>query len=305
VNHKAIRFYLFDKVVIGYCLLMDVLILVLARPLGRFYDEFTFYAGMALIAFVIVRLVDPSRSRLSAFVRLLYPAIMFTFFYRETGHLMFLLHSHFFDAQLTAFEASVFGVNPTLYIDRTLLDPWLTELFSMSYFGYYFIIPVFLIVVFFRRRYEVIANFMAASTLTFFLSYLLFFVYPIEGPRWHFAGQYLHQVTGPVFRPLVEYVIANGAVHGGCMPSTHFGIALVILLYTFRFFRTTAWWLLPIVIGLAIGTVWGRFHYVSDVVVGGFIGAVVTAAVWKLSPLINEIGKSRSSKEVLTRENVS
>jgi membrane-associated phospholipid phosphatase len=305
VNQKDIHFYLFDKVVIGYCLLMDVLILVLTRPLGRFYDEFTFYAGMALIAFFIVRLVDPSRSRLSAFVRLLYPAIMFTFFYRETGHLMFLVHTHFFDAQLTALEASLLGANPTLYIDRTLLNPWLTELFSMFYFSYYFMIPIFLLVVFFKRRYDVIANFMAASTLTFFLSYMLFFIYPIEGPRWHFAGEYLHQVTGPVFRPLVEYVIANGAVRGGCMPSTHFGIALVILLYTFRFSRKTAWWLLSAVIGLAIGTVWGRFHYVSDVVVGGLIGAAVTVAVWKLSPLINDIGKSRSSKDVLTRENVS
>ena len=168
--------YLFDKFVIGYCLLMDFLILLLGRPIGSYYDEFMFYFGMALIAYFIVRLVDAERNRLAAFVRLLYPAVMFTFFYRETGHTMFLLHSHFFDSQLTSFEASIFGVNPTLYIDSHLLRPWLTELFSFFYFSYYFMIPIFLLVVFVKRHYDVIVNFMAASTLTFYVSYLLFFI---------------------------------------------------------------------------------------------------------------------------------
>ena len=104
---------------------------------------------------------------------------------------------------------------------------------------------------------------------------------------------------------MVEYVIANGAVRGGCMPSTHFGIALVILLYCFRYYRKAAWWLLPAVIGLGIGTVWGRFHYVSDVIVGGLIGLAVTFSVWKLLPPANKFGRKRNSPEILTRENVS
>ncbi len=301
--HRA--FFLFDKIVIGYCLLMDLLILILARPLGSYYDEFMFYAGMATIAFMIARLIDPDRNRLALFVRLLYPAIMYTFFYRETGHLMFLVHTQFFDNQLTAFEASIFGLNPTLYIDRHLLTTWLTEIFSASYFSYYLMIPVFLIALYIKRRSEILINFMAASTLTFFLSYIMFFLYPIEGPRWHFADQYAHQISGPVFRHLVEYVMANGAVRGGCMPSTHFGIALVILLYCFRFYPKTGWWLSIAVAGLAIGTVWGRFHYVSDVAVGGLIGLVVTLAVWRFSPLIDGIGRVRPNANILTRENVS
>ncbi|MEE8578091.1 MAG: phosphatase PAP2 family protein, partial [candidate division Zixibacteria bacterium] len=75
----------------------------------------------------------------------------------------------------------------------------------------------------------------------------------------------------------VNYVIENGAVHGGCMPSTHVAVAIVIMMVCFRYYRRAGWYLLPVNIGLAVGTVWGRFHYVSDVFVGT---AIAICSVW-------------------------
>jgi membrane-associated phospholipid phosphatase len=106
---------------------------------------------------------------------------------------------------------------------------------------------------------------------------MLFFLYPIEGPRWHFADLYLNDIDGFLFRPMVEYVIANGAVRGGCMPSSHVGVALVIMTYCFRNYRKWGWILVPINIGLALGAVWGRFHYASDIVIGALLAL---ASVW-------------------------
>ena len=65
------------------------------------------------------------------------------------------------------------------------------------------------------------------------------------------------------------------------MPSTHFAVALVILIYVYRSYRRAGWLLLLLVIGLGIGTVWGRFHYVSDVVVGGIIGMISVLLVFR------------------------
>jgi membrane-associated phospholipid phosphatase len=56
------------------------------------------------------------------------------------------------------------------------------------------------------------------------------------------------------------------------MPSSHVAVAIVVLAYTFKESRRFGWALLPIVVGLAIGTVWGRFHYLSDVIVGTAVG---------------------------------
>jgi len=197
---------------------------------------------------------------------------------------MFLIFDRFHDAQLVALEKAILGVHPTLFIDRHLLHVWINEIFSFGYFSYYFMIPVFLVTLFIKRHYEIIKSFLTAACITFFLSYLLFFLYPIEGPRWYFAGRYVNPIEGPVFRKLVKLIIDKAAVHGGGMPSSHFGVALVILLYCFRYYRKAFWLLLPLNVGLAVGTFWGRFHYVSDVLVGGILGVAATLLVWQYYP---------------------
>jgi membrane-associated phospholipid phosphatase len=267
--------------VMGYCALMALLILVLGRPLGEYSGELVFYIGMSVLAFVIARYVDETRGRVHAFVRLLYPAAMFTFFYSATGGTMFLLFDHFLDSGLVAFERATFGVNLTLFIDQHLLNVWATEIFSLTYFCYYLMIPGFFIFLFVKKDDEVTKISLTAICLTFFVSYIVFFLYPIEGPRYFFAESYANGVDGPLFRQMVEMVIDNGAVRGGCMPSTHFAVALVIILHSFKYYRRLGWVLLPVNLGLAIGTVWGRFHYISDVFVGGAIGAIATLIVWK------------------------
>jgi membrane-associated phospholipid phosphatase len=297
--------YPFDFLVIGYSLLMLLLLLVFGRPLSAYYDELVFYFSVAILTLLIIRYVDENASRLAMLVRIGYPALLFTFFYRTTGGTMFLIRDRFYDWQLTAFEKAVFGVNPTLFIDRNLLNVWLNEFFSLGYFSYYFMILVFLVVLFIKKHYETIKSFLTASCLTFFLSYLLFFLYPIEGPRWFFAGDYVNPIEGPVFRKLVELVIDNAAVRGGGMPSSHFGVALVILLYCFRYYRKAVWLLLPLNIGLAVGTFWGRFHYVSDVIVGGVLGAVVTLLVWKYYALWAPAPEGTVTQSELEVEHVS
>ncbi|MCP4684936.1 MAG: phosphatase PAP2 family protein [bacterium] len=297
--------YAFDWIVLGYCLLMLSAILAFGRPLADYTDELVFYAAMAAVALLIMRFVDSSGGRWQALVRLLYPGAMFTFFYRATGGLMFLLTDQFLDWQVVTFENMLLGANPTLYIDSHLLNVWTNEILSFCYFSYYPMLPVFLIAAFAKKHYRVIREFSAAACLTFFISYLLFSLYPVEGPRWHFAELYTNSVEGPIFRPLVEMVIDRGAVRGGAMPSSHTGIALVIMLFCFRYYRKAGWVLLPIVTGLAIGTVWGRFHYASDVFAGAAIGIFSLILVWKYqkSPT-RDVSPHKEQKE-LSRQDVS
>lgn len=274
------KFNLFDKMIIWYCLLTTLAILFLGRPFSEYIGEIIFYISMAGITVLIVYFFDENKNKINRIIRLVYPVVMFTFFYTATGGLMFLLFDKFYDFQLTAFEKAIFGVNPTLYIDQHLLNVWLNEIISMCYFLYYFMIPGFVIFLLVKKNYDVLKSFMNATCLTFFTSYWLFFLYPIEGPRYHFVNLFQNSIEGPVFRQLVEMVIANGAVRGGCMPSSHFGVALVILLYCYKYYKKVAYGLTPIVFGLAIGTFWGRFHYVSDVFVGGAIGLIAVIIIW-------------------------
>jgi membrane-associated phospholipid phosphatase len=273
----AVRFYPFDYLIIAYCAITTALVLVFGRPISNYYDELAFYIGVGLLAYVISRSLSEQTSRAQALFRLLYPVMLSVLFYLKTQGLIFLLFDRFFDADLVRFEQSIFGTDPTVYFDSRGLNVWVTEILSFCYFSYYAMIPGFFLFVFLRRDYRVIKEALAAVCITFFSSYLLFSLYPIEGPRWHFAHVYKNVVEGPFFRQLVNVAIDNGAVHGGCMPSSHTGVALVLMISCFRYYRAWGWVMLPIVIGLAAGTVWGRLHYVSDVVVGAAIGL---AAVW-------------------------
>ena len=305
INTSKKPIYLFDRFIIGYCFLMVVVIAVIGRSWSQYWDELSFYTGMAILTYVITQYINEKKNNIYRILRLLYPVLLFTFFYRATGSLMFLLFDSFLDVQIISFEKMIFGINPTLFIDQNLLTPWLTEPISFCYFSYYFMIPVFFIILYIKKDYEIIKNSMSAICLTFFLSYLLFFLYPIEGPRWYFAGQYVNEIEGPLFRRLVEMVINTGAVRGGCMPSSHFGIALVITMYSFKYYRNKAWIITVLTFGLAIGTVWGRFHYVSDVIVGGLIGLIVTLRIWKYHDSQQNVKSIKFKKSEKITNNVS
>jgi membrane-associated phospholipid phosphatase len=305
--HKLFRnrVYPVDWIVLSYCLMMVAFVLILGRPLEKYADELLFYSGVAALVVLIVRFLGEGRSPLTRFFRLLYPAILFTAFYRTTGGLMFLLHDRFLDYQLTAFEQSILGFEPSLFIDKYLLNPWLTEIFMGTYFSYYLMLPCFLLPLFFMKRYDLLRQSLASISLTFFAGYTLFFIYPVEGPRWHYMDRYLHRVDGPLFRQLVEFVQAAGSVRGGCMPSTHVAVALVIMIYTYRMSKPLGWLLAPVIIGMAIGTIWGRYHYTSDVLVGVVIALVAIWLVDRYHPKYESMSAARSDNHQVRVQNVS
>ena len=197
------KFYPFDKIIIIYSLLMILLIITFGQPLTDNLDEILLYLLAAAVSFLIAMFVDESKGRLAMLVRLIYTGLLFALFYRITDGTMFLLFDGFLDHQLIGIEHAMYGVSPTLYIDEHLLTPVVNEILSFCYFCYYPMVPVFMFALLFKRDYEILKHFLAAAALTYFASYLLFFLYPIEGPRWHFAGQYLNQIDGYLFHYLV------------------------------------------------------------------------------------------------------
>ena len=244
---RSQRVFPHDVIILGYCLLMVVFILIAGRPLSSYYDEIIFYSGMAGLTALIIRYLKFDGGFWSRFFRLLYPLLLFTFFYRMNQGTIFILFDNYFDWQLTTFEKMIIGVNPTIYIDRHLLNVWLNEIFMFFYFSYYFLLPLFMLPVFLRKDYKILLQTMSATLITFYLSYILFFLYPVEGPRYHFAGEYINDVEGPVFRQLVNYVIDSGAIHGGCMPSSHVGVAVVIMMCAFKYYGKIGWLIFVIV----------------------------------------------------------
>ncbi len=196
-----------------------------------------------------------------------YPILFFTFLYEETGYLVHLFFDGWQDSRLIAFEQQLTGTIPSVWLAERA-RPWLSEIVMAGYFSYYFIIPLGALILWAKREIENFQLLILAVCIGFFISYAGFLLYPLEGPRYAIPHLHPGTVEGPFFVKLVKFVIDKGAIHGGCMPSSHVAVAVIVLLALYRGARSWFWALLPWVMGLAVGTVYGRFHYFSDVVGG-------------------------------------
>lgn len=196
-----------------------------------------------------------------------YPILLFTFLYEETGYLVHLFSSRWFDPEVINFEYRLTGTVPSVWLAEHA-RPWLTEIVMAGYFSYYFIIPLGALVLWGKGKKGDFQRMILSVCIGFFVSYAGFLLFPVEGPRYHIPHLHPPPVDGPFFYKLVRFVIDKGAIHGGCMPSSHVAVAVLVLMSLYRGARGWFWALLPLVTGLAVGTVYGRFHYASDVVVG-------------------------------------
>lgn len=235
-----------------------------------------FHLSLLVAIYFMVRHLSTNQNRAVRFLRLFYIPLLLTFFYEETSSLLHLFHSGWFDSRIIAWERALLGVSPTLWV-QPWQKPWINEWMMMGYFSYYSIIAAPLLTLFFKRRDRDAAQMVWATSMAFFISYLGFIICPVQGPRFEFAGLYNGELTGFLFVPLVKKLMNAAAIHGGCMPSSHVAVAIVSAVYIMKYSRRLGIITIPLVATLCLGTVWGRFHYLSDVV-GGII--IAGFAVW-------------------------
>ena len=135
-----------------------------------------------------------------------------------------------------------------------------------------------------------------ASAVAFYISYLGLIFIPVEGPRYALSHLYEIPIRGFIFVPLAQWIVKVGGLHGGCMPSSHVAVAWVVLIFSYKYVRKLFYFLGPLIISLFIGTVWGRFHYLSDVIAGILVGVISIMVVNKIEYYL-KIGKNATFME--------
>ena len=119
--------------------------------------------------------------------------------------------------------------------------------------------------------------------VTFVVCFVFFVVFPVAGPRYMEFPTPLPTDRG-FFRPLVLWVLERGSSRGTAFPSSHVAVALTQSVLAIRYFGPRGAIVAALSIGLAIGAVYGGFHYFIDVMAGAAIGAVTTYValrVWR------------------------
>jgi membrane-associated phospholipid phosphatase len=224
-----------------------------------------------------------------------HPLLLFPFLYKEVELLAAVIGDWRLTAAIPAWESALFAGQPSLYLSERLAFVPLSEYLHFCYLSYVVVIPSVAAYWYVSGRRVAFGELVLMLSTVLLGSYLFFILLPVDSPY------YLSQRLGPplsghFFFDLVHQMSAHGGARGGAFPSAHVSGAVVVSLVAWRHQRRLACLLLPIVGGVMIATVYGRFHYALDTLAGAGLAIAVVVAYRCLSS--GGPGERQSARDV-------
>ncbi len=266
------KFKKFDRNLLFYFLGLAALTLIFHSNLNAWWQYFLLEIALAGGVVVVVLFLEGKNHPIFRFFRYWYVVFSLPFLYWNIGPYIHLIFRQEFDPHIIAIDRWLFGVLPNIWVQR-LVNPILTEIMQLSYSVYWVTIPLGLAVFYRARRYTDCENLLHYITLTFFLSYAFFILIPVAGPRFFIADQITVSYQGLFFAHYLREFVQSAGLRGGAFPSSHVGVATVILIYVWNYRpRLAITVFLPLVVALSLATIYGQYHYFTDVLVGLLMG---------------------------------
>jgi membrane-associated phospholipid phosphatase len=263
-----------DWLTVGYLGITLILLIVFAHrtplsfPLGVVH-----VAGIAAI--VILRSTALGDTQGARALLAFYPLPLFALLYSEVGILCRLIHPVvFFDSAIQVVETRWFGGEPSQYLHLRWPWPPLGEYLHLGYVSYYTLVPTLCIVLWFTRPREVFDRALATVALVFYVSFLFFIVMPVKGPFQHF-GPIDPERLGIILPKVARWVLDRGSSVGAAFPSSHVAVSVATWIMAMRYQRPLAVLYLFLVPALALGAIYGGYHYATDVLAGAVLGVLV------------------------------
>lgn len=182
----------------------------------------------------------------------------------------------YFDPVILRWEEALFGGQPSRELAAALPYLPLSEFLHFSYIAYYFIIYGPLLLLYLRGRTEDHQRAAFTLMLVFFAHYLFFIYFPVQGPRYLFPAP-TGEIERGVMYQLAHRILEAGSSRGAAFPSSHVGVSFAQTAVCFILLRRWAPLLLVLSTGLAVGAVYGGFHYATDAVIGLVYGLLLVA----------------------------
>jgi hypothetical protein len=268
-------FQVTDAAVLGSLLLFAILILVFHE---RIADPMILLARTGFWAVVYVGsiyLLPLMRNRILYFlVRAGAMQILIYELFLICQRLQLIWVHHWQDDALLGWEKGIFGVQPTVWLQR-FISPPLTEWLMFTYVLYVFIYPALGALIYFKRGERPLEDYWLTLVLVILACSIGFMIFPIAGPLHHIAAAYSVPLKGGFFTAWGENIRTTIHEIGSNLPSPHCAIATVMWLMSYRYVRTAFYVLTPVVISIYVSTFFLRFHYLSDTVAGILTALIV------------------------------
>ena len=271
----------FEWVALGYLGLSSVMIAGFARNLSHPGRLLALQAFVAVAIFALCR-IEARFSSANAttfaqrwwhFWRHWYPHLFFLFCFEELAYLVHMVNPGWEDAKLIAFDYWLTGVHPSVWLEQFATPPR-NDLFQLAYLTYFVYLLVLGGVLYARKDWEGYWAVMTYSAAGYAIGYVIAMLFPVESPWFAMAGWWREPLHGGPFTATINFIEHFGRVRGAAFPSEHVAGSVAALWGAWRHRRWLFWLMLPLVAAMCASTVWGRYHYVADVLAGAVTGTL-------------------------------
>ena len=266
---------LFEKSLFVFWAILTVLMSIFYSNIGNASLYIILHLLLIALLLTLVPWLDKKKGKYWIFLRYWYFILILPLFYLDVGNFLHLVTPLEYDSFILAFEEHLFGVIPNIWI-LDYVNPYLTEVMQISYSIYWITIPLGAAIFYSEKRLDLFEYLLYYVSITFFISYLIFIFMPVAGPRFFIVEQITVKYEGFLLTDILRGFMKQAGYRGGAFPSSHVGVAVTILVILWHFkTRTAKKVFLPLVIALSMATVYGQYHYVTDVVAGLILGLCV------------------------------
>ena len=264
-----------DELTAAYLLVTASLMLLFREQVSYLLFFFCLHLTTAALLLWLRSLSSPS----SAFWKFLhdwYPVLVFPLLYKEVEFLAAAFGDWGLSQPIRSLEANLFQGHPSLYLSEQWSWVPLSEYLHFCYFSFMVMLPVVGGYWYGRGQLLAFRELLLLAGVAFYGSYLFFILFPVDSP-FYLADPPDGPIADYFFYNLVHEISSLGGARGGAFPSTHMTVSIIVLGVAWKRQRRIAYLLLPMVLGVAVATVYGRFHYLLDTIAGVALGVTITA----------------------------
>ena len=261
----------FEWVTSGYLVWLNMMVAIFHRNVNHPSLYFVIHLGLVVAVGGLTVAAEHSSNKVIRFARHWYPLPLYIFFFEELQGLVHMVFPGWLDPWLIEFDRGLVGVQPSIWL-ASLSGPALNDFMQFAYMTYFLYLVILPAILYAERKRIEFWTVMVSTAVAHYSVYVLAVLLPVESPFYSLASLQTKSLTGGGPTALIELIERFGRVHGAAFPSAHVAGSMVAICASWHYRRWLFWICLPPFVSMSIATVYGRYHYIADVLAGIAVG---------------------------------
>ncbi len=279
----SLKLKIVDVLIIATLSFFSIIAIIFSWKIDGWWILVSKNVFVGIIFLVFLKFSELAQKKfLKFFLRVAAVTLTYAYLFGAVDKLQLIIHNNWLDDSILSLEQSIFGVQPILWLQPYISKP-LTEWMMFSYVAYVPMYPILCGIIFYKHGELGMEDYFFTLGFTNVLCDIGFILFPVASPMYHPIKElFTVPLDGWVWTYLGELMRKYLHFAGGSIPSPHAAAGTIMWAMAYRYYRIGFWVLAPIMISLYISTFYGRYHYVTDAVVGILVALIAL----KVSPFL-------------------